>query len=65
MRWTFMMCDRMNAQEAAGIEHGADRIHRHVQKMGCRAGMQPDVILERFDPIYSSTGTKMVRSPLA
>src|SRR4051794_39940852 len=53
----------VNAKESAGIEHGLDAVHGHVQQVGCRACVQADVVLEGFNPIDLSTGTKIVRSP--
>ena len=42
----------VDAQEAIGIEHALDRVHRHVQQMRRRADVQPDVVLEGFDPVH-------------
>ena len=42
----------VDAQEAAGIEHAFDGVHRHVQHVRRRADVQADVVLQRFDPIH-------------
>ena len=40
------------ADKTRRVERSFDRVHGHVQQVGSRPGMEPDVVLRSFDSIH-------------